>query len=1493
MRLHRHLLIVICLGPLWAAARLMAATNLPPLDLAVARLLGTSRQEEIMLNRIVPWAGAHLGGVHIDTNRTPNRFYVFDSANNRILGIYGFKRGVTNGVFLPADIVIGQPSMWDQGTANSDSTRFMNPSSNTLAFLPFPNVNSTAEAPRSGMMATDTNGNLYVADLNNNRVLKFNDPFTTDAIADDVWGQTSFTNRSTPDPPTASSLRLQWDNVGVFSAGVDVDRQGNLWVADSGNHRVLRFPPGSKTANLVLGQSSFTTRTSGSGLNQMWKPTAVRLHPVTGELFVLDGEQTTTGRLLVFAPPFVNGESAARVIGQAQPGTQASGLHFARGFALDPQAGDVVWVGDGGNHRILKFNSTTGAMLDVIGFHTVSELGNALYERFDGTIGNLRQPDGDIGFDSEGNFFFTMTGVVGCVVRVPMPLQRNTQGQVKSSGQMLKAGLNQISGRTMQDHHGMALSGDQLYGSDRARLLVWTNAGRAATFASADLVIGQSSLDAMDTDGTFGGVSLGQMSAGGDWLFVKVGARIFIFQTPILSGGKTYPPIGILDGNAGSVRWDDDNSAVAFSCNGLVYDPVKNALWISDYPRNRLLRVRDPVGVAPRVDLVIGQTNKTGGAQNHGLGLNVTDARGLAAPWSLALDRFGNLFAVDSGFEGRIDNSGNLRVLRFDAAAAEPVPGNIFPNPAASGVFCKPDLTTNRDWNESNRPRTPTWVAFDSQNRMLLLCDSYGNPQGQRAFVYPTPHLGLVPQPSHILTTSFGQAAVGWFDAQDNLVIQDHTWNRFLFYTAASNAPVVDITNRIVIVPSGATAVTLSGTNSPAVVGTMTWSSSGGATGTFPAAGTAWLIADVPLAGEATIITVSGTNSAGFPGSDTITMSRPGLAAPAIVPAGGSFTSAVAVTLATFQSGVDIRFTLDNSEPSAASPLYSGPLTLTSNATIQAKAFRAGSSPSPTSVADFALYVATPTISPPGGSFTGEVTVTLQCATPGAQIRYTLDSNEPTSNSLLYAEPFALDHNAAVKSKGFRSGMHPSSTAAAAFTNTLPPVGTPMISPSGGLLTGSVDVALSCPTVGAQIRYTLDGSEPHSSSPLYNAPFTLTHGALVKARGYLAGMAPSATASATFALLSDWRSIALPVLGTRDRHVALGSEGTNLFFTRGNSANAGFYRLAKGATSDWDTLASMPLPSTVNNNSGVGDFACYAGALWTLALNNNASPARSVYRYDLAGDSWTKGAEIPGDGPNAACAPIATDKILGGWMGWTRIKDLTDWQGGVSRDVTDLSGAAAHPWDSCLAPDHVYFLKHHNLATNAGVLARINKTGPYGVAEIPGMPFNPGMGCAIEYLPASLFADRHDRLFILRGGSGANNSDGSGWTSDTSAEQLAIYDLVAQTWSTETLPFPIDDGSEMCRVDDILYILAANGDDEPLKMAQVLPFIPSVPRLNLRRTGNDLLLSWPAEASQFVLEATTNLAQPIQWAPLASGTTQYTETLEGTSTSRFYRLRWP
>lgn len=1059
---------------------------LPAMDCDVTKYLGTSGPNEVMLNRIVAYAGAQMGGVHVDTSHTPNRFYVFDSANSRILGFYGFRPANPDGTFPPADIVIGQPNGWDHGAANSCNTRLnVPPTDRTLALLPFPNVSSTAESPRSGMMSTDSQGNLYVTDDSNNRVLKFNDPFATDFIADDVWGQTSFTNRTTPGTPSASSLNMN----SVFSAGVEVDAANNLWVADSGNSRVLRFPPGSKTADLVLGQSSFTTANSGSRANQMNRCTGVRVHPVTGEVFVLDGEAASNGRLLIFTPPFSSGMSAARIIGQASNSDSPDGLHYARGFCFDPQDTKAVWVADGGHRRILKFQNRTGAMLDVIGFNNFTDIGGNNYHGWDGAIDDMGQCDGSISFDSAGNFYFAVNGPGHGVTRIPFPLQRDASGYVISDGQMLQAGFNQISGRTMQDHYGMTYADGQLYGASNSRLLVWTNAAKAGTFQAADYVIGQSTPDSIVSGGTFNGVSLNQMSAGSNWLFAICGSSIFIFQTPFTQGGLNYPANKILDGGAGNVKWADDSTSVYFSPSGLAYDAISNALWVSDHQCNRLLRIRDPA-TTPRVDMVIGQTNKTNSAQNHGLGLYATDARGLAGPWSVALDRYRNLYAVDSGFEGRVDNSGNLRVLRFDAANVVPVPGNLFPNPAASGVFCKTNFTDNRDWSDSNRPHTPTYLAFDSSNHMVMLCDSYGNPQGQLVFWYPTPHVGQAPQPTQVITTMMGQPASAAFDERDQLIIQDHTWNRHLFYAWSNAAPIVTITSQIAVLPPGASSVTVGGTNR-SVAGTMRWQTSAGASGSFTAANP-WSVS-VPVSGDFALITIIGTNTAGVVGSDTITIAGDVLSPPAIVPLGGRFTNSVTVTLATYTTNTSIRYTLTGVDPDGASPLYSAPFPLTSNATVKVRAIQAGASTSVVFQASFTVQVATPVISPPGGAFGASVSVTVTCASTNTQIRYTLDGWEPTSSSSLYIAPILLDSSATVKAKAFSSGSVQSATAKATFTGSVPQAAAPVITPASGVFSNAVTVTMTCTNVGAEIRYTTDGTSPQYSSLLYASGFSMTN----------------------------------------------------------------------------------------------------------------------------------------------------------------------------------------------------------------------------------------------------------------------------------------------------------------------------------------------------------------------------------------------------------------
>src|SRR5579863_645657 len=105
----------------------------------------------------------------------------------------------------------------------------------------------------------DGAGNLYVADENNNRVLEYNTPGSSDLAANEVFGQPDFVSSGCNDGGlSATSL--------CIPTGVALDGVGNLYVADTGfnfaffyPNRVLEYntPLTNTTADLVFGQPDF------------------------------------------------------------------------------------------------------------------------------------------------------------------------------------------------------------------------------------------------------------------------------------------------------------------------------------------------------------------------------------------------------------------------------------------------------------------------------------------------------------------------------------------------------------------------------------------------------------------------------------------------------------------------------------------------------------------------------------------------------------------------------------------------------------------------------------------------------------------------------------------------------------------------------------------------------------------------------------------------------------------------------------------------------------------------------------------------------------------------------------------------------------------------------------------------------------------------------------------------------------------------------------
>lgn len=77
--------------------------------------------------------------------------------------------------------------------------------------------------------------------------------------------------------------------------------------------------------------------------------------------------------------------------------------------------------------------------------------------------------------------------------------------------------------------------------------------------------------------------------------------------------------------------------------------------------------------------------------------------------------------------------------------------------------------------------------------------------------------------------------------------------------------------------------------------------------------------------------------------------------------------------------------------------------------------------------------VATPTFTPEAGTYTEAQNVTIECATDGATIYYTLDGNDPTTESNIYSNAIAISETTTVKALAVKDNMNPSAIATAVY----------------------------------------------------------------------------------------------------------------------------------------------------------------------------------------------------------------------------------------------------------------------------------------------------------------------------------------------------------------------------------------------------------------------------------------------------------------------------
>jgi uncharacterized protein (TIGR03437 family) len=580
--------------------------------------------------------------VALDNSVSPPILYVSDYVNNRVLA-WKNAASFTNG--QKADLAIGQP---DLVTAFPQGPAAVSQKTSTY----------TSGMTRPSGLAVDQNGNLYVVDGGNNRVLRYPRPFaqTSQFPQPDLWlGQASIGGFGANYPggtatPTAQGLFLASGST-VLTSSLAFDSSGNLWVIDTGNNRVLRFSAsslstggGSLSADTVIGQPGLTTTqtalsSSNSAsyqvLTQFIAPSTIAFDP-SGNLYVGD-----FNRVLVFpGPSFSNGMSASsHILGIYPTGYTFPTTPAAVQTLLDQS---TVYSPTG------LFFLANGAGMGVV---------DAAYNRI-------------MIFPAFANWPAAAPPAATAILGQPnATCTTTTAGSCKSPN----SGNPQPSASTFAAPGGVAYTGTDLYLADSSNNRVLDLPQQGSSFGAASRVLGQD---------------------------------YFYQNAPDLIEGREFQ----FAGNVGTSTFEDAGMAVD-NGSGTPH------LYVADPYNNRVLGFKDlrtfQNGGKNKADIVLGQADFTTALVNYPSGnANTPNSSGLHRPIGLVVDNQGNLYVADSL---------NGRVLRFPS----PFSYKGTAPEAADLVLGQQNFTTNIPDVTATNMALPYGLAFSpSCNSPSQACPS-------------------------------------------------------------------------------------------------------------------------------------------------------------------------------------------------------------------------------------------------------------------------------------------------------------------------------------------------------------------------------------------------------------------------------------------------------------------------------------------------------------------------------------------------------------------------------------------------------------------------------------------------------------------------------------------------------------------------------------------------------------------------------------------------
>ena len=725
--------------------------------------------------------------VALDTSANPPILYVADAGNNRVLA-WKNASSFTTGA-QKADLVIGQRDFLSTGTQG-------------------PGTNLTTGLNTPVALAVDANGNLYVIDAGNNRILRYPTPFSQTGdllIPNLIIGQKDLNGGSANEgQPAPNEKTLAFAPGGsTLVAGLAFDSAGNLWVSDPGNNRVLRYPASAigsgasnePAANLVLGHSDFATVAipqgeDRTGKNYLFQPGGLAFDP-KGRLFVADD----ANRVVVYAPPFVNGELSSRIMGVVVPTTaqphpptiseSTLGVVSSSGSAVPPQGiffvGSTPYVVDTGNSRILGYDPFDSWPAESTAFSPPAKVVIGQPDFVSGQA-NRGQPKPDattLNQPSSGVFAGTDLFVADAGNNRVLVFPQQTGGGFATANRLLgQTGFaynspNLIEGREFGFVTGGAVVIDansnppHLYVADplNNRVLGYQDYRKVNAGVTADLVIGQpdfftalinwptNSLTQASDQGLCSPEGLALDANGNLYVADGCNARVLRFPAPFSQAQGVMPRANLVLGQPsffGQPIKDLSRSTMR-SAYGVSFT-TDGGLVVSDVLANRVLYFRKPAGgdfqSGVPASNVIGQRDFVSGTSTT-----------FNSPRGISVDADDQLYVADSG---------NNRIA-------------ILPNVATSGDN-PPVLFSITGLSD------PIGVFVDLNTDEIWVTNTNGGPN--QVLRFPK-YSALVnnPAPNGVISPVFGPIAVT-VDPFSNPVVVEASLNRLSFYY-----PAIDFTS--------------------------------------------------------------------------------------------------------------------------------------------------------------------------------------------------------------------------------------------------------------------------------------------------------------------------------------------------------------------------------------------------------------------------------------------------------------------------------------------------------------------------------------------------------------------------------------------------------------------------------------------------------------------------------------------------------------------------